>query len=108
MYPYLAKVVSMFKTLEKTDPENEVSFTFDGNPVSAQQGMSVAAALFCDGITALRNTPVSGSARGPFCMMGACYDCLVSIDGVSVQACQIPVEAGLVVSRVVVITEGAD
>lgn len=107
MYPYLAKVVSMFKPLDNTKPENEVSFIFDGNPVSAQRGMSVAAALFYNGITAIRSTPVSGSARGPFCMMGACYDCLVLIDGVSVQACQIPVADGLVVSRVVVNSEGA-
>ncbi|MFK7997869.1 MAG: (2Fe-2S)-binding protein [Granulosicoccus sp.] len=91
----------MFKLLEKTNPENEVLFTFDSSTVSAQRGMSVAAALLFNGITGIRSTPVSGSARGPFCMMGACYDCLVSIDGVTVQACQIPVEDGLVVSRVV-------
>ncbi len=108
MYPSLAKVDSMFKLLDKTNPDNEVSFTFDGNSVSAQYGMSVAAALFYNGITAIRSTPVSGSARGPFCMMGACYDCLVLIDGVTVQACQIPVADGLVVSRVVINTEGAN
>ena len=92
----------MFEPLKKTTAGNEVSFTFDGVPVSAQPGMSVAAALLGDGVKAIRNTPVSGSSRGPFCMMGACYDCLVSIDGVNVQACQVPVEDGLVVSRVVV------
>lgn len=107
MYPISAKIAFMFKPLEKINPEQQVSFTFDGIAVSAEQGMSVAAALLCNGIIILRHTPVSGSARGPFCMMGSCYDCLVSIDGVSVQACQIPVADGLVVSRVVVNGEGA-
>jgi len=97
----------MFKLLENPKPENEVSFTFDGTPVSAQRGMSVAAALFYNGVTAIRSTPVSGSARGPFCMMGACYDCLVPIDGVNVQACQVLVTDGLVVSRIVVNSEEA-
>lgn len=96
----------MFEPLERIKPENEVSFTFDGNPVSARRGMSVAAALFFNGITTIRNTPVSNAARGPFCMMGACFDCLVSIDGATVQACQIPVQDGLVVSRVVIPMQG--
>ena len=62
--------------------------------------MSVAAALFSHGINSLRKTPVSRSERGPFCMMGSCYDCLVSIDRLTVQACQVPVSEGLIVSRV--------
>lgn len=97
----------MFKPLETPSPDDQLSFTFDGKPVAAHPGMSVAGALFHNGTKALRNTPVSGSARGAFCMMGACYDCLVSIDGVTVQACQIPVTDGLVVSRVPNTHEGA-
>jgi aerobic-type carbon monoxide dehydrogenase small subunit (CoxS/CutS family) len=31
--------------------------------------------------------------------MGACYDCLVLIDGAAVQACMTPVCEGLVVAR---------
>lgn len=90
----------MFKPLVTPSTEDQVSFTFDGQPVAAQRGMSVAGALFQSGTNAVRTTPVSGSARGPFCMMGACYDCLVQINGVTVQACQIPVADGLVVARV--------
>lgn len=97
----------MFKPLETPPPSDQLSFTFDGKPVAAHSGMSVAGALFQGGTNAIRNTPVSGSARGPFCMMGACYDCLVQIDGVTVQACQIPVSDGLVVSRVPDTHEGA-
>jgi predicted molibdopterin-dependent oxidoreductase YjgC len=97
----------MYKLVTSPIPENCVTFTFEGACVSAQRGMSVAAALLCNGIVEVRNTPVSGSSRGPFCMMGTCYDCLVSIDGVTVQACQTIVVEGLEVSRVVVDDEGA-
>lgn len=62
--------------------------------------MNVATALLAAGLLAVRKTPVSGSARGPFCMMGACFDCLIIVDGVTVQACLTPVREGLIVSRV--------
>ncbi len=72
-----------------------VQFTFDGQAVSAQSGDSVAAALLAAGRRVFRATPVSGAPRGPFCMMGACHDCLVEIDGETVQACQVAVSNGL-------------
>ncbi len=90
----------MFKTLTSATPQTEVAFEFDGQKFRAQVGMSIAAALILNGIQSLRNTPISGSSRGPYCMMGSCYDCLVSVDGLTVQGCQTPVTEGLVVSRV--------
>ncbi|MDR5794659.1 (2Fe-2S)-binding protein [Caballeronia sp. LZ008] len=57
---------------------------------------TVAAALLESGTLACRNTPVSGAPRGPFCMMGVCFDCLVEIDGVpNVQACMTRVREGM-------------
>ncbi len=45
-------------------------------------------------------TPVTGSARGPYCMMGVCFDCLVEIDGEgNRQACMIEARDGMVVKR---------
>ncbi|MEO1702593.1 MAG: (2Fe-2S)-binding protein [Pseudomonadota bacterium] len=90
----------MFKKLTSGAPRRTVTFFFDGETIVADEGMSVAAALFSHGIKSIRKTPVSRSERGPFCMMGSCYDCLISIDGLTVQACQIPVSEGLLVSRV--------
>jgi hypothetical protein len=56
----------------------------------------VAAALLAAGVSRFRATPVSGAARAPFCMMGACFECLVEIDGVpSRQACMVEVKAGM-------------
>ncbi len=50
------------------------------------------------GIGRFRTTPVSGAARAPYCMMGVCFDCLVTIDGVgSRQACLVPVREGMAV-----------
>jgi predicted molibdopterin-dependent oxidoreductase YjgC len=93
----LMKAGLMFDPLEPTSAK--VSFTFDGREISAPQGSTIAAALLGAGIRSFRNTPVSGDERGPFCLMGACYDCLVQIDGAAVQACMTPVHDGLVVAR---------
>jgi len=57
-----------------------VALEFEGQPVTARAGDNVAAALLAAGHLTLRTTPVSGAPRAPFCMMGACFDCLVEID----------------------------
>ena len=73
-----------------------VDIWFNDRPLSVPGGRSVAAALLAAGVSRFRATPVSGAPRAPFCMMGACFDCLVEIDGVpSRQACMVEVEAGM-------------
>jgi predicted molibdopterin-dependent oxidoreductase YjgC len=73
---------------------------FEGRDIQARQGDSVAAALIAVGEVALCTSPVSGAERGPFCMMGVCFDCMVEIDGVpNRQACLTPVESGMRVRR---------
>ena len=68
----------------------------DGIAAQAQEGDSVAAALLAAGHLACRTTPVSGAPRAPYCLMGVCFDCLVTIDGVAnCQACLIPVREGM-------------
>jgi len=74
----------------------DVTIDFDGQPVSARQGDSVAAALLAVGHMALRTTPGGAEPRGPYCMMGVCFDCLVEIDEVAnLQACMTPVRDGM-------------
>ena len=74
----------------------DVPVTIDGAPFAACAGDTVAAALLAAGCLAFRATPVTGAARGPFCMMGACFDCLVTIDGrPNQQACMIAVAPGM-------------
>jgi predicted molibdopterin-dependent oxidoreductase YjgC len=58
-----------------------LTFSFDGEPITAFRGESVAAALLAAGHRVLRVTSHQGSPRGIFCGMGVCYDCLMVIDG---------------------------
>ena len=74
----------------------DVTVVIDGEPFPARAGESVAAALFAAGRLACRATAVSASPRGPYCMMGVCFDCLVVIDGrANQQGCLIPVAPGM-------------
>ena len=73
-----------------------VTFTFDGKLLTALKGDTVAAALLAAGVSRFRTTSVSGAERGPYCMMGVCFDCLVTIDGVgNRQGCLVPVSPGM-------------
>jgi predicted molibdopterin-dependent oxidoreductase YjgC len=77
-----------------------VSATFEGDPITAPAGASVAAALIASERVAWRTTR-GGAQRGLFCGIGACFDCLVEIDGESGQrACMIPLREGMQVTRV--------
>jgi D-hydroxyproline dehydrogenase subunit gamma len=85
----------MFKRLPDST-RREVSITIDGKPVAAREGDSVAAALLGSGSLACRTTPVTGVPRAPFCMMGVCFDCLVTVDGAAnVQGCMTRVRDGM-------------
>lgn len=80
------------------DRPGTVTITVDGTPVSAHPGESVAAALFAAGRRRLRESPRAGAARGMFCLMGACQECVVIVGGRRVPACQTPVSEGLAVT----------
>ena len=75
-----------------------ISFRFNGQPIQALQGETVAAALSAAGITTFRHTR-SGASRGLFCGMGACFDCVVTIDGrIGQRACLIPASEAMQVA----------
>jgi predicted molibdopterin-dependent oxidoreductase YjgC len=74
----------------------KVMVTVDGSAIEAREGEMVAATMLAAGILQFRTTPVSGAPRGPLCMMGVCFECLVTIDGVgSRQACLTLVRPGM-------------
>ena len=87
----------MFERMEKSQ-RARLRFTFNGTEIIGQHGNSIAAALLGAGHLVFRNTPVSGAERGPFCMMGSCFDCLVIVNGETVQACQTAARNGLIVT----------
>ena len=73
-----------------------LSFTFDGLPIEAYEGETIAAALLGSGRRVLRVTERRGEVRGLFCNMGICFECLVEVDGQpNRRACQHPVTAGI-------------
>ena len=73
---------------------------FEGTAIQAHLGDSVAAAILAAGHGSTRTTPVSGQQRGPFCMMGVCFECLLEIDEVpNRQGCMVTVEDGMRVRR---------
>jgi predicted molibdopterin-dependent oxidoreductase YjgC len=77
-----------------------ITVYFDGRPIAARPGDSVAAVLLAGGITVTRHTPVTGAARGPYCMMGACFDCLAVVDArPNVQTCMTDVRDGMRIER---------
>jgi predicted molibdopterin-dependent oxidoreductase YjgC len=77
-----------------------VRIEFEGEEILACQGDTVAAALLAANHWSFRTTSVSGTPRGPFCMMGACFECLVEIDGVANrQACMVAVRDGMHIKR---------
>jgi D-hydroxyproline dehydrogenase subunit gamma len=72
----------------------------DGVALRVPEGASAAAAVLLAGAAAIRETPVSGAPRLPYCMMGVCFDCLAEIDGVANrQACLVPVAPGMRIAR---------
>ena len=86
---------SLFTRLPEVS-QPSVTIYFDGQAISACTGDSVAAALLAAGYHSTRKTPVSGAARGPFCMMGVCFECLVEINGEpNRQACLAQVQDGM-------------
>lgn len=90
----------MFEKLSAAQTGTPVTLTFEGQEIVAQAGLSVAAALVLAGVSWTRTTPVGGGRRAPYCMMGACFDCLMVIDGVSDrQACMVTVADGMTVGR---------
>lgn len=74
---------------------HQVIVRFDSTELYLPLGENLAGALLVAGVMPFRHTPVSGAPRAPFCMMGACFDCLVEIDGVNRQACMLQVTEGM-------------
>jgi predicted molibdopterin-dependent oxidoreductase YjgC len=90
----------MFRRLETTGRVDTVTVTVCGKPVILPRGETAAAALVAAGAATGRTTPVTGAPRGPYCMMGVCFDCLVMIDGApNRQACMTEIREGMRIER---------
>ncbi|MFJ7158886.1 (2Fe-2S)-binding protein [Streptomyces sp. NPDC101118] len=76
-------------------PRSTYTVDFDGRPLPAEEGQTIAAALWANGILAWRTTRDGAAPRGAFCGIGACHDCLVTVNGRPNQrACLVPARPG--------------
>ena len=88
----------MFRRLPEPDAVHTpaVPVVIDGQAFLARSGDTVAAALLLADCLEFRLTPIRGAPRGPYCLMGACFDCLVTVDGQpNRQGCLVPVAPGM-------------
>ena len=74
------------------DRREMINIRVNGRTIAATPGETVMAALTAAGFKVLKQSNVSGEPRGPFCGMGVCYECLVTINGVPKQrSCMVEV-----------------
>lgn len=86
----------MFRPLHVDTPRRTVTLTVEGRTIHARDGDTLALALLDAGLDHTRTTPVSGAPRAPLCLMGACFECLVEVEGQpNVQACMLEVRDGM-------------
>lgn len=63
-------------------PEKPVlTFYYDGKPLTARQGDTIASALLDNGVRVFRYTSKRHEPRGLFCAIGQCTDCVMIVDG---------------------------
>ncbi len=88
----------MFREL-KEGSKKEVVFFFEGKKLTAFDGETIASALLRSGEIFFRESK-KHNYRGPFCMIGICFECLVDVDQMqSIQACQVIVKNNMQVKR---------
>jgi predicted molibdopterin-dependent oxidoreductase YjgC len=73
-----------------------VEIEVDGEMIEAIEGEPIAAALLAAGKSVFRYTQKRHAARGLFCAIGRCTDCMMVVDGVpNVRTCVTPVRSGI-------------
>ena len=74
----------------------ELTFYYEGSPLTARRGDTIAAALIDNGIRAFRETSKRHETRGLYCGIGQCSDCVMVVNGrPNVRTCVTLVEEGM-------------
>lgn len=82
--------------LGETETGAPVTIYLEGRPIQAYDGDTIASALWAVGERVSRYTPKRCEARGLFCAIGYCSDCLMVVDGVpNTRTCVTPVRDGM-------------
>ncbi len=73
----------------------EMTIHLDDRPIRAYSGESVAAALMAGGVQTFGKSRL-GKTRGPYCGIGNCFECVLTVDGrPNVRTCNLPVRDGM-------------
>jgi NADPH-dependent 2,4-dienoyl-CoA reductase/sulfur reductase-like enzyme/Fe-S-cluster-containing hydrogenase component 2/bacterioferritin-associated ferredoxin len=73
----------------------EVTFYWQGEPLTAKRGEMIASALFAHGIRIFGHHHKDGAPQGIFCANGQCSQCMVLVDGKPIKSCMTPVREGM-------------
>jgi sarcosine oxidase, subunit alpha len=91
-------MLSAVPTGRTSPPRDPVTITLDGEPILAERGEPVAAALLGGGKLAIARSPKFHRPRGPACMRAACDGCLARVDDIpNVMTCLVPAAEGTTV-----------
>ena len=81
------------------DSTGSVEIQIDDETLAVPAGMTVAAVLLLHDRLPTRLNQATGQPRAPHCLMGACFECLLEIDGIEQRACQVIIEPGMRIRR---------
>jgi predicted molibdopterin-dependent oxidoreductase YjgC len=79
------------------DKKHEFLIQVDGEKIKAVEGQTIAAAILSSGRVGFRKTKTK-RMRGPYCGMGVCYECRMTVNGVeNFRTCVTKAEPGCIV-----------
>ncbi len=74
----------------------EVTIYFNGKPIKAYEGETIAAALYAAGVRVFSRSFRFHRPRGFFCAIGKCSQCMMEVDGVpNIRTCKVYVRDGM-------------
>ena len=90
--------MKLHRVLDQDRPE--LGFQLDGEPLTARAGDTLLTAILAAGAGWLRTSEFGDGKRAGFCLMGACQECWVTVEGQGRRrACGTPVAPGMQVRR---------
>ncbi len=70
----------------------------NGETILTRKVQNLALALLEAGVPTFNIKPGSGAPRAPFCLMGACFECRVIVNGArDTLACRTQIEPGMII-----------
>ncbi len=84
------------KRIKGIERKEQVEIIVNGKKISAYRGETLAAALWAAGYKRFGGKALKGRYNSPFCGMGVCFECLVTVNGVpNIRSCMTLVEEGM-------------